>query len=242
MPVYRRAAGRRLHPRYVTVVRRISTDRIRIASRGPHRSNSRLQACGNRCSRAMWARFRRVADRTANSQRAAAAICSVRARVRLLLATVEWQIAARAIRLLSVRIAAGSIHPTQPTEIVLQMPHPAEIAASLRPRTEPCVPMTMAMRAHIWKRSVARLHRLEPRTAADSVLSLRPRARRHRVARSRVANPIRTRRAETAVAAATTGTVRRRVPRSSAVTAGMAVTRMEWAVDPLRILLLRVRS
>lgn len=233
MPACRPADAPRLHPRCAMAVRRASTDRI-TTWRGRHRSSSRPQVCGNRCSRTTWAQFRRVAARTANSRRAAAAICSVRARARRRITRLEASIAARAMPPHPARTGAGLVHPMRRMET----------APSLRPPAEPCVPITMGARVRIWK-----ANRPEPRTAGDSVLSRHPRA-----ARCRAANPIRTRRAAAAPAAATTGTVqhrvprrnaviaaRRRVPRSSAVTAGMAVTRMAWAVDP-RILPLHARN
>ena len=82
------------------------------------------------------------------------------------------------------------------------------------------------------------MHRQEWETPAGSVPS-----RRLRAARPRAANLIPTLRAAVvwALAGATTGTGRRRVPQPRADTAGMAATRMAWVEDP-RTLLLRVRN
>lgn len=85
---------------------------------------------------------------------------------------------------------------------------------------------------------VARLHRLERKTAAEYRQARRiapadsAPLRRLRAARPRVANPIpMPRAAAVRAAAATTGTARRRRRRSSAVTAVMAATRAAWGVD-----------
>lgn len=206
MPACRLADARQLHPRCATVVRRASTDRI-TTRRGRHRSNSKPRACGNRCSRATWAPFRRVADRTANSRRAAAATWSVRARALRRIARVEPPITARAMPPHLVRTTAASAHPTQRMEIV--------------PRARRC------------RIRMARMRRQEPRTVADSVPSPRPRAARPRVVNPIPTRRV----VAAQAAAATIGTVRHRVPQRSAAMAVMAVTRMAWAVDPRILLL-----
>lgn len=218
MRVCQLADGRRRLQR-CAAVRRASTDRT-TPQRGRHRSSSRPQVCGSRCSRAMWAESRRVAARAVNSRRAARATCSVQARGRRRLARVETPIAALAMPPRPARIVADSIHRQQ-MEIEAASIHPLTETGvgSIRPRRVGIGPKDRRCRVRV----AAQMHRQEWETPAGSVPS-----RRLRAARPRVANPILTLRAVAvrALAGATTGTARRRVPRSHAVTVGMAVTQM----------------
>lgn len=198
MQVCRRADARQRRRRCATRVHSVSTDRRITMLRDRRPSSRRLRVCGRRCSRIMWARFRRVAARVAASLPECAArlprtTCSGRVRAlsrtdrRIILGT-ERQATSRLQR--KLEIVAGSGRLRRRAAIVAPRPWEAQNERAPAPER--------------WKHSAARRDLQHPATVMDSGRSRHLRAANRREARRMLRRPV--------AAAAAIGTALPRVP------------------------------